>query len=81
VVRETPAVMIGAMALAPLPAALAAPATEEGRALIQRRLWEAHRISCPCVLFGGRLYLRISAQIYNASEHYRRLAEAVLHGL
>jgi isopenicillin-N epimerase len=78
---ETPAVMIGAMALAPLPAAFAAPATEEGRALVQRRLWEVRRIACSCALFEGRLHVRISAQIYNAPEHYRELAQAVLNGL
>jgi carnitine-CoA ligase len=29
-------------------------------------------------LFGGRLYLRVSAQIYNTIEDYEKLAQAVL---
>ena len=40
-------------------------------------LWEAHRIACPCVLFEGRLHVRVSAQIYNEKSDYERLARAI----
>ena len=36
-------------------------------------------IACPCILFEGRLYLRVSAQIYNAAGDYVRARGGVLH--
>ena len=75
--RETPAESIAGMALVPLPESAAFEITSQGRADIQRQLWEAHRIACPCVLFEGRLHVRVSAQIYNEKSDYERLARAV----
>ena len=71
---ETPESMIGAMALAPLPELPGVSATQQGRALLQRALWEEHAIACSCILFEGRLYLRVCAQIYNEIGDYERLA-------
>ena len=69
--------MIAGMALAPLPTLSGFSATEQDRAKIQAALWEDHRIACSCILFGGRLYLRVCAQIYNEIEDYGKLAQAV----
>jgi hypothetical protein len=69
--------MIAGMALAPLPAISGFSATEPDRAKIQATLWEDHRIACPCILFGERLYVRVCAQIYNKIEDYEKLARAV----
>ncbi len=74
---STPDEMIAAMALVPLPEGAAFQISHDGRARIQSRLWRDHRIACPCVLFEGRLYLRISAQIYNDRSDYERLARAI----
>src|SRR5271163_3293439 len=73
----TPESMITGMALAPLPAISGFSATEVDRAKIQATLWEDHRIACPCILFGGRLHVRVCAQIYNEIEDYEKLARAV----
>ena len=73
----TPESMIAGMALAPLPAISGFSATEQDRARIQVTLWEDHRIACPCILFGGRLHVRVCAQIYNEIEDYEKLARAV----
>ncbi len=70
----TPESMIAGMALAPLPEISGFSATEQDRAKIQATLWEDHRIACPCILFGGRLYVRVCAQIYNEIEDYEKLA-------
>src|SRR5277367_3504589 len=75
--NPTPESMIAGMALAPLPAISGVSATEQGRAIIQATLWEDHRIACPCILYGERLYVRVCAQIYNEIEDYEKLARAV----
>ena len=74
---ETPDAMIAGMALVPLPESARFRATEEGRDAVQKTLWDAHRIGCACMLFEGRLYLRVCAQIYNELGDYERLARAV----
>jgi isopenicillin-N epimerase len=42
----------------------------------RRALAEEHRIMVPVHAFAGHLWVRISAQIYNVAEDYRRLADA-----
>jgi isopenicillin-N epimerase len=74
---ETSESMIGAMTLVPLPEMPGFSATEEARAKVQRTLWQAHAIACPCILFERRLYMRICAQIYNGISDYENLARAV----
>lgn len=44
---------------------------------IQDRLHFEHRIEVPVKLIGGKLYLRISAHVYNTIDDYHRLREAV----
>jgi isopenicillin-N epimerase len=41
------------------------------------RLWQQHRIEVPVMAFNQRLWLRISAQIYNEQSDYQALALAV----
>jgi hypothetical protein len=42
----------------------------------RRTLAEKYRIIAPVYVFGGRLWLRISAQIYNEPDDYSRCAAA-----
>ena len=42
------------------------------------RLWREHGIEVPIIPFGGSLWVRVSAQIYNEMADYRRLADALL---
>jgi isopenicillin-N epimerase len=44
----------------------------------RRALAEKYKIIAPVYEFGGNLWLRISAQIYNEPDHYQRCAEACL---
>ena len=77
-----PASLFSAMVTLPLPAAAA---TEENARLWHDKLWTQHRIEVPVLAFDGRLWVRISAQIYNELSDYEALARAVsasrsLHG-
>ncbi|MEE2681271.1 MAG: aminotransferase class V-fold PLP-dependent enzyme, partial [Planctomycetota bacterium] len=47
-------------------------------AQLQAHLSEAHRIEVPVMDWGGRWYVRVSAQAYNTPDDYRALAHAVL---
>jgi isopenicillin-N epimerase len=48
----------------------------EGAAAYRRALSAEHRVMAPIHVFAGMLWLRISAQIYNSAEDYRRLISA-----
>jgi isopenicillin-N epimerase len=76
---STPEVMTAAMTLVPAPDRLPYPATEDGRRLLEIDLKEKHRIVVSAA-FGheDRTWLRITAQMYNTIEDYRKLAGAVL---
>jgi isopenicillin-N epimerase len=37
-----------------------------------------HRVEVPVIAFADRLWVRISAQIYNEIADYRRLADALM---
>jgi isopenicillin-N epimerase len=67
-----PPALLGSMATIGLP--LADPATQEQASAINARLLDEHRIEVPVFPFAGRLWLRISAQIYNTLDDYKRLA-------
>lgn len=45
---------------------------------MQLALYEEHRIEAPIIDFGGRWYVRASAQVYNRADDYEALAQAVL---
>jgi isopenicillin-N epimerase len=70
-----PPAMLGAMASVALPPL--APATREGADRVHDALWGQHRIEVPIMVFADRLWVRISAQIYNSLEDYRALAQAL----
>ena len=71
----TPEAMIGCMATVPLPARLGdTPA--QAAALKDWLLFE-RRIEVPILARGGRLWVRVSAQVYNDDEDIERLATAL----
>lgn len=63
--------------LATLPCPIEAPATMDGAAMLNQELWARHRVEVPVIPFGGRLWIRVSAQAYNELEDYERLADVV----
>jgi isopenicillin-N epimerase len=67
--------MYGAMATIRVPGT--APATWEAGAELRRRLWREHRVEVPVMPVGDALHARISAQIFNVPQDYRRLAAAL----
>lgn len=71
----SPASMRGAMATIELPTKLPGE-VEVGRAL-NARIWDKHRIEVPIFAFAGKLWVRISAQVYNELAEYETLAEAL----
>ena len=75
----TPDVMTAAMALVPMPDGLPYPATDKGRNLLEVDLKTDHNIVVnPAFAHDGRIWLRITAQIYNDIEDYQKLGDAVL---
>lgn len=70
--RSAPPSMLAAMESRPLPAVLGMD-----HVAISRRLWEEHQVEAVITPFGGRLWVRISAQIYNRHQDYERLATAL----
>ncbi|MGH6628903.1 MAG: aminotransferase class V-fold PLP-dependent enzyme, partial [Burkholderiales bacterium] len=70
---DGPAALHGSMMAIRLPDALqrASPLR------LQQELLSCHRVVVPVVAIGGGLWIRISAQIYNADEDYERLLAAV----
>ncbi len=74
-----PPSLVGAMATLAIPAGVGGDVatTREGAHALRRRLFNSHRIEVPFMAFGGRMWLRISAQIYNQLDDYQRLASAL----
>jgi isopenicillin-N epimerase len=62
-----------AMAAVRLPGRL--PGDRDSAARVALRLHREHRISAGVTALAGALWLRLSAQVYNEPEDYRRLAE------
>jgi len=78
VAANTPDGIIGSMALMPLPDGLPFPATDEGCRKLQKTLWESHKImASPSFVHEGRIWLRVSAQIYNEIDDYQKLAQTI----
>ncbi|HEV7671125.1 MAG TPA: aminotransferase class V-fold PLP-dependent enzyme [Thermoanaerobaculia bacterium] len=71
----TPEAMIGTMISVPLPAALGSTRADAG-ALKDALLYEDHIEVNPFAL-GGRLWIRIAAQVYNDLEDFDRLGAAI----
>jgi len=53
------------------------PASEDSARRWHDRLWAQHRIEVPVLAFDQRLWVRISAQIYNEASDFEALARAV----
>lgn len=53
------------------------PATFENARRLQLRLADAHSVTVPIIPFAGRLWVRISSQIFNEMADYERLATAL----
>ncbi|MFN3390680.1 MAG: aminotransferase class V-fold PLP-dependent enzyme [Meiothermus ruber] len=70
-----PRAMLGCMATLPLPASLGS--TREDAVRLQYALLYQHRIEAPILCLGGRLWVRISAQVYNTLEDIEALAQAI----
>lgn len=71
----------GPMALVSLPRPSggnngAATSTDAKR--VQDALHFGHRVECPVKCVGGKLYVRVSAHVYNDQSDYQRLAESAL---
>jgi isopenicillin-N epimerase len=76
---ETPEEMIGAMVTVPLPEA--AGATTDDATRLRLALLVDDRIEAPIHASHGRLWVRVSAQVYNERSDVARLAGAVLHAM
>lgn len=72
---EEPEAMIGAMATVPLPASLGSTKEDAGR--LKDALLFEDRIEVNVHARRGRLWVRISAQVYNEMADFERLAAAV----
>ena len=72
------------MSLVPLPALVAGTpttgCTDKQAFQVQEWLHHKHRIEAPVKCVQGRLFVRISAHVYNSLDDYRHLARIVLHG-
>jgi isopenicillin-N epimerase len=68
--------LLGSMATVRLP--IGGPATPERASALHDRLIDRYRVEIPVWALGDALWARLSAQIYNEPEDYRRLARAVL---
>jgi isopenicillin-N epimerase len=74
-IMETPRAMVGAMVTVPLPEA--AGVTDEDAARLRLALLVDDRIEVQLQAWRGRLWVRVSAQVYNDRSDMVRLAEAV----
>jgi isopenicillin-N epimerase len=76
---STPDTMTAAMTLVPAPEGLLYPATEEGRGRLEADLKDKRNIVLnPAFAHEGRIWLRITAQIYNDLADYEKLGKIVL---
>lgn len=70
-----PAPMLGAMQTLPLP--FKTDGSPGQAASLNARLWDEHKIEIPFIPFGGRVWTRISCQIFNTMEDYERLGAVI----
>ncbi|MBI3140446.1 MAG: aminotransferase class V-fold PLP-dependent enzyme, partial [Rhodocyclales bacterium] len=74
-----PPEMFAAMVTLPLPVAEAG--SEEAAKRWRRKLLEEHRVEVPVFAIEGRLWVRLSAQVYNELADYEALARAFGRGV
>jgi isopenicillin-N epimerase len=72
---ETPREMVGAMVTVPLPES--AGSTDEDAATLRLALLVEHRVEVQLHAWRGRLWTRVSAQVYNDEADITRLGDAV----
>lgn len=76
---STPDALTASMTLVPAPDGLSYPATDDGRARFETDLKDKHNIvAYASFAHRGRIWFRITAQIYNSIEDYEKLGRAVL---
>jgi isopenicillin-N epimerase len=68
-----PPSMTGSILTLPYPGP--AVPTREGCEALRQRWWREHRVEVMPIPFGGRVWVRVSAQIYNELDDFRRFAE------
>src|SRR6185295_9479044 len=68
--------MVGCMVTVPLPERLGRGDVERAQKLRDALLFE-HRIEAPVIARGGRLWVRLSMQVYNDDDDIERFAAAV----
>lgn len=73
--NQVPHEMTGSILTLRLPRQL--PACPDEAVALTRAVWKEHRIEVPMVPFGDRMWLRISAQVYNELDDYRALARVL----
>ena len=73
---STPESMIGCMATVPLPVRFA-PADTTTAQRLRDALLEGHDIEAPVLARDGKLWVRLSLQVYNDESDIERLAEAI----
>lgn len=67
--------MIGSLAALPVPAEL--PATDAAAMALHDALFDDYNIEVPVMPLNGRLWVRVSAQIFNEPADYEKLARAM----
>ena len=70
---QAPASMLGALQTLPVP--IPTDGTQATADAMNRHLWDDHRVEAMFMAFGGRVYFRLAAQIYNRPYDYQRLIE------
>ena len=66
------------MAAMPLPPLTDFPAAKESAQALHLALRDQYVVEVPISFWEGRLWLRISAQVYNTIDDYKALADAIV---
>jgi isopenicillin-N epimerase len=75
-----PGSMIGSLVALPMPDSWQGEPTVEAGLAVRGRLYQDRRIEVPVHPIGTRMWVRISAQVYNTREDYEALGEALGSG-
>ncbi|KAL4444111.1 hypothetical protein ABPG75_011848 [Micractinium tetrahymenae] len=69
---------LACMSAVEMPPLSGQPPSAQFASAVQHALRERHRVEVPVACAGGRLWCRISCQLYNTLSDYQKLADAVL---
>jgi isopenicillin-N epimerase len=75
VAAPAPTSMLGALQTLPIP--IDTDGTQNTADAINRHLWDDHRVEAMFMAFQGKVWVRISAQIYNRPYDYQRLVDVI----